>query len=405
MKEVRKSFFTTNIILGIILIFALSTRIFNLGTIKEMYFDEYFHVFTAREMMRGNPKSWEWLVMPPGQTSVAGVFFEWTHPPLAKLGMIAGMKIFGESPFGWRLPGAVLGTLTVYLVFLIAKNLFDDEKVGLLSALVFALDGLPLVMSRVGLNDTYFLFFGLLSIYLFIIKKDFWSASALGMAFASKWTAIFAIPILGAIWLIGKRKFTPSLLWFLFLPFGVYLFAYLPMFATGHALSYWWELQKQMWRFHATQTLPHPYGSAWWSWPILLRPVHFYMDGEGAGMVGKIYAMGNPFVFWFGLVSVIVSAIRAFAEHNKKLGLVVFSYLVFFVPWALSPRTMYAYHYLPALPFLAIAIGYVLRRHPKLAVPFLVLSFSLFVYFYPHWTGFQIPSRLDESYYWLSSWR
>lgn len=56
-----------------------------------MYFDEYYHVFTAREMMRGNPAS-------------------------------------------WRLPGAILGTLTVYMVFLIAKRLFKDEKVGLLSA-------------------------------------------------------------------------------------------------------------------------------------------------------------------------------------------------------------------------------------------------------------------------------
>ena len=115
--------------------------------------------------------------------------------------------------------------------------------------------------------------------------------------------------------------------------------------------------------------------------------------------------MGNPLVFWFGLSSVIISAVFAFVERNKKLGLIVFSYLIFFVPWAASPRIMFLYHYLPSLPFLAIATGYVLRRNPKLIAYFLVPSALLFVYFYPHWAGLQIPLWLDRSYYWIGSWR
>jgi dolichyl-phosphate-mannose--protein O-mannosyl transferase len=76
-----------------------------------------------------------------------------------------------------------------------------------------------------------------------------------------------------------------------------------------------------------------------------------------------------------------------------------------FVPWAASPRIMFLYHYLPAIPFLSIATGYVLRRSPKLILGYFIAGSLLFVYFYPHWAGLTIPLWLDKSYYWISSWR
>lgn len=388
------------ILIGI-LIFAFITRIYNLNSPKNEYFDEVYHAFTAKVMMHTDAnKAWEWWNTPP-----EGFAYEWTHPPLAKLGMVVGMRIFGENSFGWRIPGALLGVGSVLLVYLLAKILFKDEVTGLLSATVFSLEGLPLVMSRIGMNDSYLLFFVLLSIYFFIKKKDFWSAVSFGLAISSKWSAIWAIPILGMIWLKRKHKITPSVLWFAVLPFSIYLLTYLPMFLTGHDLGIWWGMQEQMWWYHTGLKATHAYSSSWWSWPFLIRPIYLYTSDEVGGWVARIYAMGNPMVFWFGMTSVIMGFIYAFIEKNKKIGFVVFSYLIFFVPWALSPRIMFLYHYLPSIPFLAIATGYVLRRNPKLILPFLVFSFSLFVYFYPHWIGLQIPLWLDKSYYWVSSWR
>ncbi len=399
------------LILSGILVFAFATRVFELGSPPNEYFDEVYHAFTAKVIMHGDPKAWEWWNTPP-----TGFAYEWTHPPLAKLGMVIGMKVFGENSFGWRIPGALLGVGSVFLVYLLAKILFEDEGVALISAGVFSLDGLTLVMSRIGMNDSYILFFSLLSIYLFIkgntsgpkghtAQWDFWSAIAFGLALSSKWSAIWAIPILGIIWLWRKKKFTKSILWFFVLPFVIYLLSYFDMFLTGHNLSIWWEMQKQMWWYHTGLKATHPYSSPWWSWPFLIRPIYLYTSEEVGGMVSRIYAMGNPFVFWFGFASVMLSLVYAYFEKNKKLGLVVFSYLIFFVPWALSPRIMFLYHYRPSIPFLAIATGYVLRRNPKLIAYFLVPSALLFIYFYPHWAGLQIPLWLDKSYYWIGSWR
>jgi len=392
---------SAKIILYGILAFAFITRVFNLSSPPTMYFDEVYHAFTAKVIMSADAaKAWEWWNTPP-----AGFAYEWTHPPLAKLGMVLGMLIFGQNSSGWRIPGALLGVGSVLMVYLIAKELFKDEATGLLSAAVFSLDGLALVMSRIGMNDSYILFFAFLSIYLFMRQKDFWSAVALGLALASKWSAVWTIPILGVLWLWRKKKFTKSILWFFVVPAAVYLLSYTDMFLTGHSLTIWWGMQEQMWWYHTGLRATHPYSSPWWSWPFLIRPIYLYTSDEVGGMVARIYAFGNPLVFWFGLASVICSAVIAFFERNKKLGLTVFGYLIMFVPWAASPRIMFLYHYLPAIPFLSIATGYVLRRSPKLILGYFIAGSLLFVYFYPHWAGLTIPLWLDKSYYWISSWR
>ena len=391
---------SAKVLLSVILLFSLVTRIYNLGIPKEMYFDEIYHSFTAKLVLHNDPKAWEWWNPHP-----EGFAYEWTHPPLSKLGMVVGMLVFGENTFGWRVPQAVMGTLSILLVYLLALAIFNDKKTAILASSIFSLDGLLLVLSRMGMNDTYVLFFSLLSILLFVKNKNALSFVAFGLAIASKWSAIYTIPILFVSHFVFKKKLSVSYVLFIIIPIAVYIVSYSVMFSTGHTWDQFIEVQKQMWWYHTNLVAEHPYTSPAWSWPLLLRPIYLY-DGQIIdGLVARIYAFGNPLVFWFGLFSVIMSFIVSAVERNKKLGFVVFSYLVFFLPWIASPRIMFLYHYLPSIPFLCIASAFILRRFPK-AIPYFVFSsFILFIYFYPHWTGIRIPVWLDESYYWLSSWR
>lgn len=393
----RKS---TKKILMLIILFSFITRIFQLGLPDKEYFDEVYHAFTAQRMLEGDPKAWEWWNEHP-----PGFAFEWTHPPLAKEMMVLGMSVFGNNPFGWRVPGAIFGTATIYLVFLISYELLRNRKAALLAAAIFSLDGLFLVMSRIGMNDVYFLFFALLSIYYLLKQRDFASAIAFGLSLASKWSALWVAPILLVIFISQKRKISLSILSFVILPPLIYLATYIPMFLTGHDLGTFIGVQKQMWWYHTGLEAEHAYTSSWWSWPFLARPIYLFTSDEIGGMVSRIYAMGNPTVFWVGIISVITSGVIAFVERNKKLGLVIFSYFAFFVPWALSPRIMFLYHYLPSIPFLSIALGYTLARYKKYMLPVLIIATISFIYFYPHYIGMNIPLTLDKSYYWFTSWR
>ncbi len=390
----------SGILLSAVLIFGFLTRIYSLGIPEDMYFDEIYHSFTAKLMLHNDPKAWEWWNPHP-----EGFAYEWTHPPLAKLGMVLGMRIFGENAFGWRIVQAILGTGSIYMVYLIASFVFKDRLTGIISSIVFSLDGLVLVTSRIGMNDSYLLFFSLLAVYLFIKNINFLSAVAFGLALCSKWSAVYTLPVLFVSHFVFKKKIVLGYLAFAFIPVVVYLLSYSGMFLTGHTWDQFIEVQKQMWWYHTNLIAEHPYTSPAWSWPFLLRPIYLYDGGEMVGKVARIYAFGNPLVFWFGLFSIFYSFFISAKERIKKLGFIVFSYLVFFLPWIASPRIMFLYHYLPSIPFLAIASGFILRRFQKVQIVFFVFAFLAFAYFYPHWIGLRIPAKLDESYYWFTSWR
>ncbi len=386
-------------ILSGILIFALVTRLIGLGEPNHEYFDEVYHAFTAKVMLHNDPKAWEWWNPNP-----EGFAYEWTHPPVAKEVMALSMRLLGENSFAYRFPAAILGVGVVFLIYKIAQNLFNDE-VGLLSAAVFSLDGLGLVMSRIGMNDIYVVFFILLTLFLYLKNKHFIGGLALGFAAASKWTTLWFIPVLILAFLLLRKKFKISLLWFVVLPPLVYVGTYIPQFVSGHGFDIFWGMQKQMWWYHTRLVATHPYSSLWWTWPILLRPIWVYTSGEVNGYVSNIYGMGNPLVFWAGLVSAVVSIKYIVTEKRKNLLLTLGAYLGMFTPWALSPRIMFFYHYFPAVPFLCMLIGFVLYKNKHFIIPFFVLTGILFIYFYPHWAGLSIPVWLDHSYYWLPGWK
>lgn len=406
------------ILLLAVLGFALVTRLYSLSNPQAEYFDEVYHAFTARQMLHGDPKAWEWWNDNP-----EGFAYEWTHPPIAKYGMVLGMAIFGENSFGWRIPGALLGVVSVYLVYLIAKRLFKDELLGVLAAFIFSLDGLALVMSRIGMNDIYLLTFALASIHFFIKDKNFLSSIFLGLALSSKWSALWVFPIIFVGHFLLRKKLRLSYLLFIFLPVVVYLVSYIPFFTSGHTFVQFinlkvftecfgksvctepYGLQQQMWWYHTNLKATHAYTSVFWTWPLDIRPVYLYTSELVDGLVSRIYLIGNPFVFWAGFAAVIVASVIAFIKRNITLTFLLFCYFVFFVPWAVSPRIMFLYHYFPSIPFLAITLAYILRKYPKIIVPTLIVLSVSFIYFYPHWTGLKIPEWLDLSYYWFPSWR
>ena len=137
----------------------------------------------------------------------------------------------------------------------------------------------------------------------------------------------------------------------------------------------------------------------------MIRPIWLYTNSMG-DKISNIYAMGNPIIFWLEFVGAAAGLVWAYVYKFKKLGLVVFGFLVFFVSWAVSPRIMFLYHYLPSTAFGAILAG-VLLRNIKLQYSLAIVfgAFIVLIYFYPHLIGLYVPSWLDKSYYWFSSWR
>lgn len=423
-------------LLIIILLFACFTRLYRLSYPNAYVFDEVYHGFTAKEYLKGNPAAWEWWSVPP-----PGVAFEWTHPPLAKEIMAASMGILHDTDnWVFRLPGALLGILSVYLIYLISKQLFSSETVSLLASFLFSIDGLNFVQSRTGMNDIYLVTFSLISLLFFLKKRWLLSSIFLGLALASKWTAIYLAMMFFILFLkdilkdrslknlklvIAKREnhslkamdktessrvardntdFSPwRLIPFIFIPPVIYLISYIPFFRLGHTPNQFIELQKQIWWYHTHLKAHHDYSSPWWSWPLDLYPVWYYVQYFPKA-TANIFTVGNVAVFWLGSAATLLAIYHLFQKRLKELFIPILGFLIFWLPWAISPRIMFLYHFSPSVPFLSILLAYEthqisLKRGVWVITLVIAVTLLSFVVLYPWMSGVAIPKNLVQSFF------
>ncbi|MEY3149216.1 MAG: hypothetical protein RL029_490 [Actinomycetota bacterium] len=181
-----------------ILLFSALTRFINLGRPAELVFDEVYYVDGARDYLAHGVEL----------DNGAAEFI--VHPPVGKWLIALGMQLFGDNPFGWRFTAALIGTISILLVYLIAKQLFRSEFVSLVAAALMALDGLHLVMSRTALLDIFLSFFILLAFYLLIKEKLWWAGVVFGLALGTKWSAVYVLAAVGIYLLISQRRYLLS---------------------------------------------------------------------------------------------------------------------------------------------------------------------------------------------------
>lgn len=430
MLEKFIHFLKQNKYLVLILILTTFLHLFRLGYPNAYVFDEVYHGFTAKEYLKGSKEAWEWWTTPP-----PGVAFEWTHPPLAKEFMTGSMFIVGSTDaWGWRLPGALLGILSVFVVYKLGKRIFN-KNTGLIAAFLFSLDGLNFVQSRTGMNDIYLVTFALISVLLLLRKNFFFSAVFLGLALASKWSAIYLIGLnsfLILYFLVDKKlKFEGAVKGIFYilvcLPI-IYLVSYWPFFALGHAWSQFVELQKQMWWYHSHLVATHDYSSPAWSWPLNLYPVWYFVEYYPNGLMSNIFASGNPILFWMGIGALLITLYdwaltyfrKEYNTHETHLShsnkgiilnlrsrflIVLLGYFAFWLPWIFSPRIMFLYHYSPSVPFLCLALGYqvnlMISDKNSRIVGFTILGLVLFGFLliYPILTGIPLPKEVFVKFF------
>ena len=134
------------------------------------------------------------------------------HPPVGKLLTAIGIKIFGYRPFGWRFMPALIGTLIVLVVYLIARRLWPEKRwPAVVAATLTTVDGLLFVQSRMAMLDIFLAFFILLGVLLLLQDRArardwtgprWWRLGAgvsFGLAVASKWAAIPMLPVVAAV--------------------------------------------------------------------------------------------------------------------------------------------------------------------------------------------------------------
>lgn len=404
------------------------------------YFDEIYHARTAEEHIEG---MWP---------------YEVSHPPLGKLILSLGIRLFGLNPFGWRFSGALFGVLMLPVLYFFCRELFD-KRVAACCTVIFAFDFMHFTQTRIATIDTYGVFFIILMywfMYIFVSRDGSGderhsrlslalSGVSFGLGAASKWTAIYAGAGLGVIWLahwllrlIGSRKDEKKalrvkiqflenclfcILFFVCIPALIYYVSYYPygsasglhgvgMFFRRDYLDIVLNNQDYMFRYHSELVATHPYSSRWYQWMLDIRPILYYLGRSDTGLTQSIAAFVNPALCWGGLISVFLLAVLAVVRRDRKAAFIVAGYLAQLLPWIFISRLTFAYHYFPCVVFLVIALGYIFdlirrsERHWRIPVyGFSAFCVILFVIFYPVLSGAPLRAGIAERFLsWLPSW-
>lgn len=397
------------------------------------YFDEIYHARTGYEFVHS--------------LSV----YEWTHPPLGKVFIAAGIKLFGMCPFGWRIAGTIFGIIMVPIIYMFALKLLRKSWLAIVTCLLFTFDFMHFAQTRIATIDVYVTFFIML-MYYFMYKyysTSFYDSSfkkglgslalcgtCMGLGIASKWTGIYAGAGLAVIFFITLYKryseylaamknpngetngishkfivenFKPylikTIIWccifFIAVPAVIYGLSYIPYLHAPDAEGFKtiMDNQNSMYTYHAKTVLgsEHPYSSRWYEWIIMKRPIWYYSGTVSDGIKEGISSFGNPLVWWLGIPAFFYMAYTAIRKKDKNALFLVIAYLAQLVSWIPITRLTFIYHYFPCVPFIVLMLGYSIlciyneakdkKRVMYGAFVYAALAIVLFAMFYPVLSG------------------
>ena len=412
------------------------------------YFDEIYFPRTAYEFLIKN------------QT-----IYENTHPHLGKIIIMWSYKLFGVNPFGYRAMGAIAGALMIPVMYALGKKLFRNHYFAMIGAMLLAFECMHFVQTRLGTVDSYLVLFIMLTFYFMACYVDmdlrktsyfktlvplFFSGIFFGCAISVKWIGFYAGAGIAFLFFVkifsqwksfgygrivygGKALAARNslltcffcLIFFIAIPALIYSLSYIPIFqiqsaAIDNEKFTIMEMadniiasQKHMFEYHKGVTQDHPFKSAWYTWPIMYKPVYYYSAPVKAeGQWGTIVAIGNPLIWWTGLAALIGTAIVSLRRQDRR-GLFIFAgYLSILLPWAVAPRSItFLYHYFGCVPFMILAIvymaSYFMEDNPKVKKyinAYVILAILIFAAFYPAMTGIKVSVDYIELLRWLPSW-
>ena len=404
------------------------------------YFDEIYHARTALEHIEN--------ISP----------YEVSHPPLGKVIMGLGIRIFGMVPFGWRFMGTLCGVLMLPAIYLILKKMFGGMLIPGCGTAILASDFMHFVQTRIATIDSYVVLFILLMYGFFWCywsaprerRRDWLPPLALsgvcfGLGAASKWTGFYAGGGLALLWLIdrisriaalckagkGREAVRESaenaawcLLFFVLIPACIYYVSYwyygtakgmsgLGMLFSKEYLQTVLDNQRFMFTYHSGVTAKHTYSSVWWQWILNVRPILYYLEyGPGYATESSIGAWLNPMLCWGGLMAMLCMVWYAAVKRDKTALFILIGYLAQLVPWLFVTRVIFEYHYFPSSVFLVLALCHVFRQvelvspqQKRLILSYAVVSVAVFAAFYPALSGVTVPRWYDQKFLkWLGTW-
>jgi dolichyl-phosphate-mannose-protein mannosyltransferase len=189
-----------------------------------------------------------------------------------------------------------------------------------------------------------------------------------------------------------------------------------------------WAYHTKMWEFHTGLTNPHTYEANPWGWLVQWRPTSFYWrkttmgeGGCGADECARaITSIGNPLIWWLATLGLLVAIWALVRLRDWRAGAVLSGVLAGWVPWLfLTERTVFTFYVIAFAPWMYLSLAYVValgwemvedrgevarRQYRRVVGVVLGCVLAASIFFYPLWTGMEVPYWFWQAHMWLDSW-
>lgn len=263
-----------------------------------------------------SPDSQETLTMNCQLVEHGEVLGEYTTTKACYDAFTARAKAEG-NPLAWRLPSAILGIAAVLFAGLAAQRLFGSGFAGAVAGLLVLMDTLVFSSARLAILDIFAAGFTMAAVWAATFpgrRGILATAALLGLAFACKYSVLFAGPGVLALCLwtqrrhgvLTRRRFDLAFASFATFPLVLWVTSYWPWWTrwieqhgVEWSVRHWYAIQKIAFGWGTSGYSDHPYASPPIDWFTMDKPTWYYhVWGLPGDKEGWVYAVGNPALWW-----------------------------------------------------------------------------------------------------------
>ncbi len=288
------------------------------------------------------------------------------HPPLGKLLIASGIRLFGDNPFGWRFFSVLSGTIGTILFYLICRQLTLSRKASFLATFLLALENLSFVQASIAMLDVYSLVFTMGAFWLYLRGNYAMSGVAIGLSALAKLSGVLALPVIGLHWfLTGWKRPWRFLTSMLLAPVAFLLLMPLFDFIIWHKWFNPIERMGTMLRLSSSITnAQYPdVGSRPWEWILFPEVMPYWWTPNYTGMI-------SPTLWAFILPVVIYITFRAIKGNTPVLlpfAWFLGTYLIWIPISLITDRVTYIYYFYFTIGAICIGLGIISSQLPDIA--------------------------------------
>jgi dolichyl-phosphate-mannose-protein mannosyltransferase len=288
------------------------------------------------------------------------------HPPLGKLIITAGMQIFGDNPWGWRVFPILFGTASIIMFYLLCRKLNMSKNAANIATFLLAFENMTFVQNHVAMLDVFMLTFTMAAFLLYVCRRYITSGIAAGLAGLAKLNGLLALPTLIIHWVFTRQGRSR---WFgLTVIFAVLAFLELMIVCDFAITRQFAGMKDPIHRIFDMSSLTssitfanvtHPAASQPWMWLINYKPMayaytplHYY-----SALNFTIWALTIPtfaYMIW-----------RAIKKSEAALfGVAWFAsiYLIWIPAILITDRITYPFYFYPAIGAICLGLGMALNQ-------------------------------------------